>query len=168
MQIVTTEHIYWFCIGFTFKRILFWCIVPIHLIRIIYHEVHEWRTKCWWHGKTGEMQVWQRVYRRGCHGVDRFWSISTHHLFRRWHNNSMSFSFWLLLQRILEHTLPYIYSIVIFHICMSLFESTLLSFCKPQTKLDLPTLRQGGWERMNATEQIKNKALARIRTQVLG
>ena len=31
------------------------------------------------------------------------------------------------------------FSIVIFHICMSLFESTSLSFCKPQSKLDLPT-----------------------------
>ena len=56
----------------------------------------------------------------------------------------------------------YIYSIVIFHICMSLFESTLLSFSKPQSKLDLPTLRQGSRERKNATEQIKNMILARI------
>ena len=31
---------------------------------------------------------------------------------------------------------------------MSLFESTLLNFCKPQSKLDLPTLRQGSRERM--------------------
>ena len=36
---------------------------------------------------------------------------------------------------------------LISHICMSLFESTLLSFCKPQLKLDLPTLRQGSRER---------------------
>ena len=33
-----------------------------------------------------------------------------------------------------RYTHAYIYSIVIFHICMSLFESTLLSFCKPQYK----------------------------------
>ena len=44
-------------------------------------------------------------------------------------------------------SLLYIHSIVIFHICMSLFESTLLSFCKPLSKLDLPTLRQGSRER---------------------
>ena len=49
----------------------------------------------------------------------------------------------------------YIYSIAIFIICMSLFESTLLSFCKPQSKLDLPTLHQGSRERKNATVQIK-------------
>ena len=45
---------------------------------------------------------------------------------------------------------------------MSLFESTLLSFCIPQSKLDLPTLRHVSRERKNATEQIKNMALARI------
>ena len=56
----------------------------------------------------------------------------------------------------------YMHSIVIFHICMSLFESTLLGFCKPQSKLDLPTLRQSSRERKNATEQIKNLTLARI------
>ena len=50
-------------------------------------------------------------------------------------------------------TVDSIFSIVIFHICMSLFESTLLSFCKPQSKLDIPTLRQGSRERKNA----KNK-----------
>ena len=33
---------------------------------------------------------------------------------------------------------------------MSLFESTLLSFCKPQSKFDLPALRQGSRERKNA------------------
>ena len=33
-------------------------------------------------------------------------------------------------------TIDSIFSIVIFHICMSLFESTLLNFCKPQSKLD--------------------------------
>ena len=33
----------------------------------------------------------------------------------------------------------------------SLFESTLLSFCKNQSKLDVPTLRQGSRERKNAT-----------------
>ena len=53
------------------------------------------------------------------------------------------------------YILHYIHSIVIFHICMSLFESTLLSFCKPQSNLDLPTLRQGSRERKKATEQIK-------------
>ena len=48
---------------------------------------------------------------------------------------------------------------------MSLFESTLLSFCKPQSiavKLDLPTLRHRSRERKNATEQVKNMTLARI------
>ena len=45
---------------------------------------------------------------------------------------------------------------------MSLFESTLLSFCKPKSKLDLPTLRHGSRERKNTTEQIKNVTLARI------
>ena len=44
----------------------------------------------------------------------------------------------------------YIYSIVILNICVSLFESTLLSFCKPQSKLDLLTLRQGSREGKNA------------------
>ena len=37
-------------------------------------------------------------------------------------------------------TVDSIFRIVIFHICMSLFESTLISLCKPQSKLDLPTL----------------------------
>ena len=54
-------------------------------------------------------------------------------------------------------TVDYIFSIVIFHICMSLFESTLLSFCKLQSKLDLPTLRQGSRERKNATKQMGKK-----------
>ena len=39
--------------------------------------------------------------------------------------------------------------------------------CKPLSKLDLPTLRQGSRERKSATEQIKNASLARIRTQAL-
>ena len=51
---------------------------------------------------------------------------------------------------------------------MSLFESTLLSFCKPQSKFDLPTLHHGSRERKNSTEQIINVTLARIWTQVLG
>ena len=45
---------------------------------------------------------------------------------------------------------------------MSLFESTLLCFCKPQSKLNLPTLHQGSRERKNAMEQIQNMTLARI------
>ena len=49
--------------------------------------------------------------------------------------------------------LPYIYSIVIFYICMPLFELTLLSFCKPQSKFGLPTLRQGRRERKKATNK---------------
>ena len=53
-------------------------------------------------------------------------------------------------------TVDSIFSIVIFHICMSLFESTLLNFCKPQSKLGHATLRHGSRERKNATEQIKN------------
>ena len=44
---------------------------------------------------------------------------------------------------------------------MPLFETTLLSFCKTHSKLDLPTLRQGRRERKNATEQIKNMKLAK-------
>ena len=56
----------------------------------------------------------------------------------------------------------YIYRIVILIICMSLFESTLLSFCKPQSKLDLPTLGQGSREGKNAPKQIKNMTLARV------
>ena len=56
----------------------------------------------------------------------------------------------------------YIYSIVIFHKCISLFESTLLSFCKPQSKLDVPTLHQSSRELKNATEQIRNMTFARI------
>ena len=46
----------------------------------------------------------------------------------------------------------YIYmSIVIFHICMSLLESTSKRFFrKPNSKLDLPTFRQGSGERKNA------------------
>ena len=51
---------------------------------------------------------------------------------------------------------------------MSLFESKLLSYCKPQSKLDIPTLRQGSRERENATEQIKNMTLASIRTMAHG
>ena len=45
---------------------------------------------------------------------------------------------------------------------MSLFESKLFSFCKPQSKLDLPTLRHGIREGKNATDQIKDMTLARI------
>ena len=45
---------------------------------------------------------------------------------------------------------------------MSLFESTLLSFCIPQSKLDISTLCQGSRKIKNATEQIKNMILARI------
>ena len=52
-------------------------------------------------------------------------------------------------------TVDSIFRIVIFHICMSLFESTLLSLCKPQSKLDIPTLRKGSRERKSATEQRK-------------
>ena len=36
---------------------------------------------------------------------------------------------------------------------MSLFESTMLSFCNSQSKLDFPTLRQGSRERKNATNK---------------
>ena len=53
-------------------------------------------------------------------------------------------------------TIDFIFSIEIVHICMSLFESSFLSFCKPQSKLDLPTFRRGSREIINATEQIKN------------
>ena len=67
----------------------------------------------------------------------------------------------ILMKTAVLHSYVYMYGIVIFHICMSLFESTLLSFCKPQSKLDLPTLRQGSRERKNATEQIKNMTHAR-------
>ena len=35
-------------------------------------------------------------------------------------------------------TVDSVFTIVIFHICMSLFESTLLSFCKALSKLYLP------------------------------
>ena len=62
----------------------------------------------------------------------------------------------------------YIHRIIFFYICMSLFESTLLSFCNPLSKLDIPTLRQGSRERKNATEHIKNMTLARIQTQAHG
>ena len=37
---------------------------------------------------------------------------------------------------------------------MSLFESTFLNVCKPQSKLDLPTLHQSSRERKNATNYI--------------
>ena len=53
----------------------------------------------------------------------------------------------------------------IFHICMSLFGSTLLSFCRPQSKLDLPTLRQGSRERKNRLMILEK--LMRIKIQVL-
>ena len=56
-------------------------------------------------------------------------------------------------------TVDFIFRIVIFHICMSLLESILLSFCRPRSKLDLPTLRQGSRERKNATEQKKRHSL---------
>ena len=59
-------------------------------------------------------------------------------------------------------TVDSVFSMIIFHICMSLFQSTLLSFCKPQSKLVLPTLRQGSREKKNATEQIKNMTFVRI------
>ena len=59
-------------------------------------------------------------------------------------------------------TVDSIISIVIFHIFMSLFESTLLSFCKPQSKFDLPTIRQDSIEKKNAKELIENMTLARI------
>ena len=45
---------------------------------------------------------------------------------------------------------------------MPLLESMLFSFCKPQSKLDLPTRRHGSRERKNATEQIKNMTLASL------
>ena len=54
----------------------------------------------------------------------------------------------------------YVFGIVIFHICLSLFESTSLNFCKPQSKLDLPALHHGSRERKNATDQIKNMTFA--------
>ena len=56
----------------------------------------------------------------------------------------------------------YIYGIAIFHMCMPLFESTLLSFCKTQSKLEQKKLRWGSRERKNATEQTENMILARI------
>ena len=62
-------------------------------------------------------------------------------------------------------TVDSIFGIVIFHICMSLFESTFFSFCIPQSKLDPPTLRHGFRERKNTTEQIRNMTLTRISTQ---
>ena len=65
-------------------------------------------------------------------------------------------------------TITILLLIVIFHISVSLFQSTLLSFCKPQSKLDNSTLRHGSRESKNATEKIENMTLAWIRTQVLG
>ena len=56
----------------------------------------------------------------------------------------------------------YICRIVIFHIYLSVFDSTLMSFCKPQSILDIPTLRQGCRERKNATQQFKDMTLVRI------
>ena len=53
-------------------------------------------------------------------------------------------------------TVDSIFSIIILHICMSLFESTLISLRTPQSKLDLPTLRKSSRERKNAMEQIKS------------
>ena len=53
-------------------------------------------------------------------------------------------------------TVDSIFSIVILHICMSLFESTMISLCTPLSKLDLHTLRKGSRERKSATEQIKS------------
>ena len=41
-----------------------------------------------------------------------------------------------------------IFSIVIFHICMSIFQSTLLNVCKPQSKLEHRMLRQCSREKM--------------------
>ena len=60
----------------------------------------------------------------------------------------------------------FFFSIVIFHICMLLFESALLSFCIPQSKLDLPALRQGSGERKNASEQIKNSMYIYTHTHI--
>ena len=45
-------------------------------------------------------------------------------------------------------TVDSIFSMVIINNCMSLFESTLLSFCKPHSKLDLPSRRHGSRERL--------------------
>ena len=72
------------------------------------------------------------------------------------HTFSFYISFFLLMS-----TVDSIFSIVIFYICISLYESTLLSYCNPKSKLDLPTLREGSREGKNATEQIKNMTLAR-------
>ena len=104
---------------------------------------------------TGTMGVESFGCERGCHGYSYLTEKRVNVPMKSKHINHIHVSIiidpptLLLLQ---QHI--YIYIIVIFHICMSLFESTLLSYCKPQSKLDLPTLRQGSRELKNATEQI--------------
>ena len=94
------------------------------------------------------------------------YNCTTYHIILSYHITS-SYYIVILYVYIYMYIATYIYiymyiATYILHICMSLFESTLLSFCNPQSKLHLPTLRQGSRERKNATEQIKNMTLARI------
>ena len=58
-------------------------------------------------------------------------------------------------------------NIAIFYICLSFFSISNVEFCKPLSKLGLPTLCQGSRERKNATEQIENLTLARFRCVVV-
>ena len=59
----------------------------------------------------------------------------------------------------------YVKIIFFFFLFLSSFLINIAEFCKPLTKLDLPTLRQSGRKGKNATEQPKTQTLDRIRTQ---
>ena len=59
-------------------------------------------------------------------------------------------------------TVDSIYLVLYFRILVCPYENQCWRvYCQPQSKLDLPTLRQGCRERKNATEQIKIMTLAR-------
>ena len=69
--------------------------------------------------------------------------------FQRYIYSGMYIYIYIYCVFLLMSAVDSIFSIVILHICMSLFESTLLIFCKLQSKLDLPNRRQGSRERSN-------------------
>ena len=61
----------------------------------------------------------------------------------------------------------YIYNTAfLINICRFLIN--VVKLCKPLSKLDLPALRKGSAEELDATEQMKNLTLARTQAKVLG
>ena len=125
------------------------CIHVSHLVLSLDVETQLHTPSC----KHTNLTIYIHIYMHTYPHIHLFTHI---HIYIHIHTFTYIYTYIYTLYKLL-----YIY-IVIFHICMSLFESTLLSFCKPQSKLDLLTLRQGSRERKNATEQIENMTLARI------